>query len=83
MNPASGGERFNGFLVGITIPLFSNMAWRYENVFVPAWEDLRGSAVSGARPGDRDYSTPADTPACQDLTCWGCPSRAGRSDRRR
>ena len=24
MNPASGGERFNGFLVGITIPLFSN-----------------------------------------------------------
>ena len=26
------------------------MAWRYENVFVPAWEDLRGSAVSGARP---------------------------------
>ncbi len=30
------------------------MAWRYENVFVPAWEDLRGSAVSGARPGDRD-----------------------------
>ena len=30
------------------------MAWRYENVFVPAWEELRGSAVSGARPGDRD-----------------------------
>lgn len=30
------------------------MTWRYENVFVPAWEDLRGSAVSGARPGDRD-----------------------------
>lgn len=24
MNPASGGERFNGFLVGISIPLFSN-----------------------------------------------------------
>ncbi len=24
MNPSSGGERFNGFLVGISIPLFSN-----------------------------------------------------------
>lgn len=24
MNPASGGNRYNGFLVGITIPLFSN-----------------------------------------------------------
>ncbi len=24
MNPASGGQRMNGFLVGITIPLFSN-----------------------------------------------------------
>ena len=24
MNTATGGERFNGFLVGISIPLFSN-----------------------------------------------------------
>lgn len=24
MNPSSGGERFNGFLVGISLPLFSN-----------------------------------------------------------
>ena len=24
MNPSSGGQRYNGFLVGISIPLFSN-----------------------------------------------------------
>ena len=24
MNPSSGGERFNGFIVGVSIPLFSN-----------------------------------------------------------
>ena len=36
-----------------------------------------------ATNSNKIYSTPADTPACQDLTCWGCPSRAGRSDRRR
>lgn len=55
MNPASGGERFNGFMVGLSIPIFANknkvksakamtrMAdFQYENTLVSLRHELMG-----------------------------------------